>query len=68
VMKILEFCDTEEIMREQETYWIQTLSANKLKYPECGGMNLNDGGCIWENYPNKDEILLKLKENHIGYW
>ena len=42
--EILEICKSLKESGERETYWIEKLHANKLKYPNDGGMNLNDGG------------------------
>ena len=59
--EIIEFCDNSEILSEREKYWIET--ENSI-IPN--GYNISLGGKGGDNFtknPNKDDILLKMKEN-----
>jgi len=67
--EILEVCKNKKEMDLQEIYWIEKMHANKRKYPNDGGMNLNAGGYggdTLSNHPNKEEIGKKISEKSKG--
>lgn len=67
--EIIEEC-TEEELNEREIFYIEQYKSNYNKYPECNGLNLQEGG---NNPPKqygampefiKNKISNKLKERH----
>ncbi len=65
IRTILEVCDDLKHLKEREMYWIETLSANGSIYPECGGMNLTNGGGSEEVY-RTPESRKKMSDYWMG--
>lgn len=65
IRNILEVCDDLKHLNEREMFWIETLSANRTIFPECGGMNLTNGGGA-ENVYRTPESRKKMSDALIG--